>query len=128
MAEQEAGSSATNWERQTLEKVALAAVQEQRRARHWGIVFKMLMFIYLFALLFVGLGWFSKKDSSPGKHSALVDLQGVISSSSVASAEVIMAGLQDEITPCRSTRAECLPGLESFLLNQPRPTNSSANR
>jgi protease-4 len=95
MAEQEAGGSATNWERQTLEKVALAAVQEQRRARHWGIVFKMLMFIYLFALLFVGLGWFSKKDSSPSKHSALVDLQGVISSSSVASAEVVMTGLQD---------------------------------
>jgi protease IV len=95
MAEQEAGGTATNWERQTLEKVALAAVQEQRRARHWGIVFKMLLFIYLFALLFVGLGWFSKKDSSPSKHSALVDLQGVISSSSVASAEVVMTGLQD---------------------------------
>jgi len=95
MAEQEAGGSAASWERQTLEKVALAAVQEQRRARHWGIVFKLLLFIYLFALLFVGLGWFSKKDSSPGKHSALVDLQGVISSSSVASAEVVMAGLQD---------------------------------
>ena len=95
MAEQEAGGSATNWERQTLEKVALAAVQEQRRARHWGIVFKMLMFIYLFALLFVGLGWFGKKEISPGKHTALVELQGVISSSSAASAEVVMAGLQD---------------------------------
>jgi protease-4 len=95
MAEQEAGGSATSWERQTIERVALAAVQEQRRTRHWGIFFKMLMFIYLFALLFLGLGWFSKKESSPSKHSALVDLQGVISSSSVASAEVVMAGLQD---------------------------------
>jgi protease-4 len=95
MAEQEAGGSATSWERQTIERVALAAVQEQRRTRQWGIFFKMLMFIYLFALLFLGLGWFSKKESSPSKHSALVDLQGVISSSSVASAEVVMAGLQD---------------------------------
>ena len=95
MAEQEAGGPGTSWERQTIEKVALAAIQEQRRARQWGIVFKMLLFIYLFALLFVGLGWFSKKDSSPGRHSALVDLQGVISSSSAASAEVVMAGLQD---------------------------------
>jgi len=95
MAEQEAGDTGTSWERQTIEKVALAAIQEQRRTRQWGIVFKMLLFIYLFALLFVGLGWFSKKDSSPGRHSALVDLQGVISSSSAASAEVVMAGLQD---------------------------------
>lgn len=95
MAEPEADGNGTSWERQTLEKVALAAIQEQRRARQWGIVFKMLLFIYLFALLFVGLGWFSKKESSPGKHSALVDLQGVISPSSAASAEVVMAGLQD---------------------------------
>ena len=65
MAEQEAGGSATNWERQTIEKVALAAIQEQRRARQWGIFFKMLLFIYLFALLFVGMGWFGKKDSVP---------------------------------------------------------------
>ena len=95
MAEQEAGGPGTSWERQTLEKVALAAIQEQRRARYWGIVFKMLMFIYLFALLFVGLGWFGKKEISAGKHTALVELQGVISSSSAASAEVVMAGLQD---------------------------------
>jgi len=95
MAEQEAGGPGTSWERQTLEKVALAAIQEQRRARHWGIFFKMLMFIYLFALLFVGLGWFGKKEISPGKHTALVELQGVISSSSAASAEVVMTGLQD---------------------------------
>ena len=95
MAEQEAGGPGTSWERQTLEKVALAAIQEQRRARHWGIFFKMLMFIYLFALLFVGLGWFGKKEISPGKHTALVELQGVISSNSAASAEVVMTGLQD---------------------------------
>lgn len=95
MTEQAAGEPETSWERQTIEKVALAAIQEQRRARHWGIVFKSLLFIYLFALLFVGLGWFSKKESSPAKHSALVELQGVISPSSAASAEVVMAGLQD---------------------------------
>ena len=38
-------------------KLALAALDEQRRARHWGIFFKTLTFIYLFALLFVAFGW-----------------------------------------------------------------------
>jgi protease-4 len=85
-----------NWERQALEKVALAAIQEQRRARHWSIFFKLLLFIYLFALLFIALGWTGKKDStSSGKHTAMVELRGVISPESAASADNIVSGLQE---------------------------------
>src|SRR5436853_1208284 len=87
--------SGNDWERRTLEKVALAAIQEQRRARLWGILFKSLLFIYLFALLFIGLGWFGKKDASTGKHTALVELRGVISPDSAASADNVIAGLQE---------------------------------
>jgi len=95
MAELEPRESATSWERQTIEKVALAAIAEQRRTRHWGIFFKLLLFIYLFVLLFIGVGWFGKKEILPGKHTALVDLNGVISASTAASADSVMAGLQD---------------------------------
>jgi len=95
MAELEAGGSAQNWERQALEKVALAAIDEQRRARRWGIFFKLLLFIYLFALLFIGLGWVGKREISPGSHTALVDLSGVISPNSLASADSIATGLQE---------------------------------
>lgn len=91
MADMEPGS----WERQTLEKVALAAIAEQRRARLWGILFKSLLFIYLFALLFIGMGWFGKKEVSPDKHTALVELNGVIASNSQASADAINTGLQE---------------------------------
>ncbi|MGH8622258.1 MAG: S49 family peptidase [Burkholderiales bacterium] len=95
MTELEPGGSAASWERQAIEKIALAAITEQRRARKWGIFFKLLLFIYLFALLFIGMGWYVKKDISPGKHTALVDLNGVISANSPASADNVMAGLQD---------------------------------
>ncbi|HXF65600.1 MAG TPA: S49 family peptidase [Burkholderiales bacterium] len=95
MAEESPGGQATSWERQTLEKVALAAIEEQRRARHWGIFFKLLLFIYLFALLFLWLGWFGKKDVSPGKHTALVEVRGVIAHDNPASADNVMAGLQE---------------------------------
>ena len=76
MAELEPGGSTTSWEREALEKVALAAITEQRRARKWGIFFKMLLFIYLFALLFIGMGWYAKRDISPGRHTALADVSG----------------------------------------------------
>ncbi|MBI3938066.1 MAG: S49 family peptidase [Betaproteobacteria bacterium] len=95
MAETGSGDAGENWERKVLEKVALAAIQEQRRARHWGIFFKLLLFIYLFALLFVGLGWFGKRDGLPGRLTALVDVRGVIAPGSPASAEAITTGLQE---------------------------------
>jgi len=95
MADLDSGGPAQSWERQALEKVALAAVDEQRRARRWGIFFKLLLFIYLFALLFIGLGWVGKKEISPGKHTALVEVTGVIAPSRPASAEQIAMGLQE---------------------------------
>lgn len=83
------------WEKQVLEKLALASLQEQRRARQWSIFFKSLAFIYLFILLFLVTDWFDSDDiSGSRKHTALVELRGVISPDSISSAENINAGLQ----------------------------------
>jgi protease-4 len=95
MEDPRAGGPGTNWERQAIEKIALAALVEQRRARRWGIFFKMLIFIYLFALLFIGMGWLGKKEAGTGRHTALVDINGVISHDRLASADNVMAGLQE---------------------------------
>jgi protease-4 len=86
-----------NWERTVLEKLALQAVQEQRRARHWGIFFKTLTFAYLFLLLFLFMGWMGNKPETSlgGKHTALVELNGVIAADSAASADNIIGSLQD---------------------------------
>jgi preprotein translocase subunit SecF len=40
-----------SWERATLEKVALRALDEQRRARQWSILFKLLWFTLVFLVL-----------------------------------------------------------------------------
>lgn len=89
-------SGASGWERAVLEKVALASVQEQRRTRRWGIFFKLLGFIYLFALLFLALGWMGKRDvATTTKHTALVEVRGVIAPDQPGSADSVMAGLQE---------------------------------
>src|SRR5574340_161346 len=95
MSESGPGNSGDNWDRKILEKVALAAVQEQRRARHWGIFFKLLLFLYLFALLFIAMGWLGKKEALPGKHTALVEIRGVIAADGTASADNVVAGLRE---------------------------------
>ncbi|MDA8129070.1 MAG: S49 family peptidase [Betaproteobacteria bacterium] len=92
MSEQEKPAPA-NWEREVLEKLALAAVQEQRRSRHWGILFKTLGLLYLFLVLFLVAGWFGSEGVSIKEHTALVDLQGEIASDK-ASADAVIASLQ----------------------------------
>src|SRR4030065_2924631 len=90
-------SDQNNWERDVLEKLAVSALQEQRRARHWGIFFKALSFSYLLIVLFIFMGWLGDSESalSTGKHTALVDLQGVIAADSAASADNLIPSLQD---------------------------------
>lgn len=84
-----------SWERNVLENLASASLREQRRARGWGIFFKSLTFLYLFILLFVALGWVGDgKVRLNDKHTALVDLRGIIMADSVSSADKINASLQ----------------------------------
>ena len=82
------------WERQTLEKIALSAVKEQRRSRHWSIFFKSLTFIYLFLLLFYAMDWIGDEASATGDHTALIDIQGVIGSEDEVNADDVISSLQ----------------------------------
>lgn len=85
-----------NWERSVLEKLAYSALQEQRRSRRWGIFFKTLTLGYLFVVLFLIMGWIGHGDAGlvTGKHTALVELEGVIAANNQASADNLIASLQ----------------------------------
>ncbi len=83
-----------DWERDLVNRLAFAAINEQRRARRWGIFFKSLFFIYLFALLL----WYFPTEQSDislgGEHTALVEIKGPISDNALASADNIVRGLR----------------------------------
>lgn len=84
----------SNWEHKVIEKLAFSAIAEQRRSRNWGILFKSLTFIYLFALLFVTMGWISKDSNAKVDHTALIDIQGVIGSGEDVNADAVISSLQ----------------------------------
>jgi protease-4 len=90
-------SDQNNWERGVLEKLAMSAIQEQRRARHWSIFFKLLTLAFMFTVLFISMGWVGKNETAlgVGKHTALVEMQGVIAADSAASADNLIPSLQD---------------------------------
>jgi protease-4 len=87
--------SGGNWERSVIEKLALDALKEQKRARRWGIFFKLLTFAYLTFLILMLLEWRGDADRLAGtKHTALVDVIGVIDSKGAASADSVTGALQ----------------------------------
>jgi protease-4 len=82
------------WERGLIEKLATAALKEQRRARMWGIFFKLLGFAYLTIMLMLVFGWSEKSVEVGGKHTALVELDGLIAPGGDASADRIGSALR----------------------------------
>jgi len=95
MSEMEPNGEKENWERKVIEKLARSALDEQRKSRNWGILFKTLTFVYLFVVLFIALGWMTGRETLPGDHTALVELDGVIAADTHANADVITQGLHD---------------------------------
>lgn len=85
-------SDVPGWERKTLEKLAFAALEEQKARRRWGIFFKALGFVYLLVVLVAFVDWGGQTHEE--KHTAMVFLNGVIDSRGEASAEKMIAALQ----------------------------------
>ncbi|MGE5615523.1 MAG: S49 family peptidase [Bacillota bacterium] len=92
--------TAPDWERAVLEKVALAALQEQRRARQWRALFKLLWFVLAFLIVAAWFGWIGRSDKDyettlvgGTKYTAAIDLEGVLADDSKASADRIIKAL-----------------------------------
>lgn len=80
------------WERKILEKLAFAALEEQKARRRWGIAFKALGFAYLLVVLIAVVDWGGNVEHQE-RHTALVTLNGVIEAKGEASAENLSAAL-----------------------------------
>ncbi len=85
-----------SWHKELVSRLAFAALAEQRRARRWSIFFKLLLAVYLVALLVLYLpeDW-SELPAVALEHTALVDLSGAITDASEASADTVIGGLRD---------------------------------
>ncbi len=85
---------------QLIEKVVMANTAELKKQRRWGIVFKLLTFIYLFALLWL---FISKSDigqmvpEHTGGHTAIVEVRGLIAQGEPANADAIVTSLRNAV-------------------------------
>jgi len=84
-----------SWEREIVTQLAESSLKEQRRSRRWGIFFKLLTFIYIGAIVFIFGSASLTEVTSSEKHTALVELNGVIADDKVASADTVITALRD---------------------------------
>jgi len=83
-----------SWEQGIIEDLAFSALKEQRTTRRWGYVFKGLILLYLVAVLMLMLP--STGQHFPAeKHTALVEIKGVIAADAEANADTVVAGIRD---------------------------------
>jgi protease IV len=83
------------WERDLIANLASAALKEQRRGRRWGIFFKLLTFAYLTFILVMAVDWKGRAEMAGGKkHTAMVEVSGLIAPGTDASAERVTSALQ----------------------------------
>lgn len=95
MAE-EINSQDTRWQKDIIEKLATASLNEQKTARRWGVFFKILLFVYLFTLLAYAVGWIVKDGKAAiGEHTAVINISGVILPGGEVNAESVMGSLVD---------------------------------
>jgi protease-4 len=85
----------TTWQRNVIEKLATAALTEQKTARRWSTFFKGLTFTYLLILLLMLLGVFGDEKKTFDEHTALIEINGVIQAGGEVTADAVMASLND---------------------------------
>ena len=85
-----------HWERETLERLVMEQINEQRAARRWRIGFRLF-----WILLVLGVMWFSfhhgknaANTAHPASHTALIEIKGEIDADANANAEWIIDSMR----------------------------------
>ena len=90
----QSASAAPAWERATLEKLAFAALVEQKSTRRWKTFVRLSWLAFFVALLWLGLRTAAPVADVSSPHTAVVEIKGEIAAGSDASAEFVNAALR----------------------------------
>ncbi len=90
-----APAGAPGWERTTIEKLLMATVVEQRRARRWRIFFRLAGLAIALLFLAVAFGLIRPPESAGvGRHTAVIEIEGVLESGGESDADAVIPALR----------------------------------
>ncbi|OGA95462.1 MAG: peptidase S49 [Burkholderiales bacterium RIFCSPHIGHO2_12_FULL_61_11] len=87
-------SGTPGWERATLEKLAFAALNEQKATRRWKTFVRLSWLAFFVALVWLALQRSGPANDVTGPHTAVVEIKGEIAADADASAEFVNAALR----------------------------------
>jgi protease-4 len=87
------GAHGAGWEREVLEKLALASLNEQRARRRWGIFFKFASLGVVLLGLWLAFGASLADEDIVGPHTALIEIDGTIESGTSGGADNVVPAL-----------------------------------
>jgi len=82
------------WERATLEKLAFAALNEQRSARRWRTFVRVAWLVFFIAIAWMVFSRAQTATATSTAHTAVVEIKGEIAEGADASAEFIDAAMK----------------------------------
>ncbi|MGY8814707.1 MAG: S49 family peptidase [Gammaproteobacteria bacterium] len=94
---QSSSNKSSDFEQDLANQLAREFLKEQRRNRRWGIFFKFLFATYLLGFFAIFISEYAELGGgsiSGEKHTALIDINGIIAAGSSASADNIVSGLR----------------------------------
>jgi protease-4 len=83
-----------SWERKTLERLAFAALEEQRAARRWKVRIRLLWLALFAALLWMAYREMPDSASISTPHTALIEIRGEIAADTEASSQFLLGSLR----------------------------------
>ena len=91
-----ASVAGADWERGLLEKLLTSTLEEQRTARRWRIFFRFAALGAFLTTLGVLAGWFHLSDYTAvnTRHTAVIELNGVLESKGQVDADAVIDGLR----------------------------------
>jgi protease-4 len=112
----------SNWEQETIQKVLLETIKEQRRARRWRVFFRLIVLVLIGWAVYANYGSDVEDSEKTGPQVAVVDFKGVIDGDNKNYATVIKGvteALKDKKTVAVLIRANSPGGspVYSDILN-----------
>ena len=87
-------ATAASWERQTLEKLAFAMLEEQKATRRWRMVWRLIWLVAAGLVIWAGFAKAPSTSAPTTPHTAVIDIKGEISAESDANAQSIVDSLR----------------------------------
>jgi protease-4 len=81
------------WERDTLEKLAIGFLKEQRARRRWGIFFKLAALGVIIFAIWAGFDLGNSDIETSGPHTALINIDGTIEAGGAGGADNVIPAL-----------------------------------